>query len=50
MAGDHHEALSPPRSWLPALPGLVYALTGIALSWHHTRFHRMRAKLGIQAR
>ncbi len=28
-----------------ALPGFAYVLTGVAMSWHHARFHRMRAKL-----
>jgi uncharacterized membrane protein len=30
--------------WM-ALPGFVYVLTGVGMSWHHSRFHKMRAKL-----
>jgi uncharacterized membrane protein len=31
--------------WM-ALPGFVYVLTGVGMSWHHSRFHKLRAKLG----
>lgn len=30
--------------WM-ALPGFAYVLTGVGMSWHHARFHKMRAKL-----
>jgi uncharacterized membrane protein len=30
---------------LAALPGFAYMLTGVGLSWHHRRFHKLRAKL-----
>jgi uncharacterized membrane protein len=31
-------------TWM-ALPGFVYVLTGVGMSWHHARFHKLRAKL-----
>jgi hypothetical protein len=31
---------------LASLPGFAYMLTGVGLSWHHKRFHKLRAKLG----
>jgi hypothetical protein len=33
-------------SLLSALPGFAYALTGIAMWWYHSRFGRMRTRLG----
>jgi hypothetical protein len=43
-------ARSAESNWIASLPGFAYTLTGVGLSWHHRRFHRLRARLGAPAR
>lgn len=38
-------ARGPELTWRAALPGFAYALTGVAMWFHHSRYHRMRMRL-----